>query len=117
MYINLQYTIDPCPIVGIYGFISDASLDNNTKSMITFSTLIARRLILLKWKDKFPQIFIIELDVPSHNGERFGTPKVAVTIPSYLAASADMYRANGSKVNICSFIVVYLSPTFFLPSI
>lgn len=33
---------------------TELCLDNNAKDMIAFSTLVARRLILLKWKDRAP---------------------------------------------------------------
>lgn len=53
----LHLPINPSPTLAIFGSTTGICLDNNTKSMISFSTLIARRLILCKWKDKSPPTF------------------------------------------------------------
>lgn len=51
-------TIDPCPFIGLFGVPSEAlSLQNPLLNCIAYSSLLARRLILLNWKNDKPPSF------------------------------------------------------------
>lgn len=54
----LEIDIKPFSITTIFG-VADSKLNLNTtgKTIISFSTLLARRLILTKWKDRTPPTF------------------------------------------------------------
>lgn len=47
--------VHPCPLTTLFGVVSpDTPLDKHQRSMIAFCSLLARRLILFKWKDSRP---------------------------------------------------------------
>ncbi len=50
-------------VLAIFGLTTELCLDNNTKNMISFSTLIARRLILHKWKAKLHLLLVNGLGI------------------------------------------------------
>ena len=54
----LGETIDPDPLTGIFGVPSVPNMSNPARRIIAFTTLLARRLILLKWIHPSP---------PTHN--------------------------------------------------
>lgn len=50
--------ISPCPFLAIFGAFRDhLKLSKTQSDCIAFATFIARRLILLKWKDPHPPTF------------------------------------------------------------
>lgn len=54
----LEITIEPSAIVAIFGVIPpDTLVRRHAKIIIAFTTLLARRLILLKWKDTISPTF------------------------------------------------------------
>lgn len=56
----LQENIKPDPVLALFGVGSAAMeliLSNNQKNVICFVTLLARRIILLNWKQKNPPAF------------------------------------------------------------
>ena len=54
----LQIPIEPSAITAIFGITHyDTHLSRQAKNMMAFASLIARRLILLKWKEKLPPTF------------------------------------------------------------
>lgn len=54
----LEVPIEPSAFIAIFGVVSqETHLSRNGKNMIAFASLLARRLILLKWKEKFPPTF------------------------------------------------------------
>lgn len=51
----LDQPVSPCPVIGIFGVVPDhLGLTNAQSHSIAFLTLLARRLILMKWKDCKP---------------------------------------------------------------
>lgn len=55
---SLNKTIDPCPFLAIFGTSRDLHrLSKPEADCVAFATLLARRLILLKWKDAHPPSF------------------------------------------------------------
>lgn len=54
----LKISIKPSPTIAIFGVAPpELHLSRNAKIMVAFSTLLARRLILFKWKEKYPPTF------------------------------------------------------------
>lgn len=54
----LNVDIEPSPFVGIFGVVpEELGIGSYGKTVIAFTTLIARRIILMKWKDKSPPAF------------------------------------------------------------
>jgi exonuclease III len=55
---TLGTVIEPDAMISIFGIVPQHfHLNQNNKSLIAFTTLLARRQILLKWKDKYPPTF------------------------------------------------------------
>ena len=51
--------IVPNPLTALFGVLPPAlCLSSNKKDLVAFSTLLARRLILLKWKSSGPPTFV-----------------------------------------------------------
>lgn len=55
----LNVDIEPSPLVSIFGVAPEelGDIGDFGKTVIAFTTLIARRIILMKWKDKSPPTF------------------------------------------------------------
>lgn len=54
----LGISIEPLPMIAIFGVVPrDICPTRHGKNMIAFAMLLARRLILLKWKDRSPPTF------------------------------------------------------------
>uniref|UniRef100_A0A3P8QX47 Reverse transcriptase domain-containing protein n=1 Tax=Astatotilapia calliptera TaxID=8154 RepID=A0A3P8QX47_ASTCA len=50
--------IAPCPFIAIFGVTPcDASLSKSHSDLLAFCTLLARRMILLKWKEPLPPVY------------------------------------------------------------
>lgn len=54
----LSNTVDPDPLTALFGILSVPNAPKGTQQVIAFTTLLARRLILLKWTHSSP---------PTHN--------------------------------------------------
>ena len=53
-----QNSIVPCPIIGLFGATPEhLGLTRAQSNSIAFLTLLARRLVLIKWKDCKPPTF------------------------------------------------------------
>lgn len=54
----LEVNIEPSPVVSIFGVTpEELSIGNWGKTVEAFAALLARRIILMKWKDKSPPTF------------------------------------------------------------
>lgn len=54
----LEILIEPLALIVIFGTVpQDLHLNQHSKNMIVFATLLARRVILLKWNDRSPPTF------------------------------------------------------------
>lgn len=54
----LEQPVSPCPLVGLFGVVPDhLGLTRAQSNSVAFLTLLARRLILIKWKDCKPPTF------------------------------------------------------------
>lgn len=54
----LEVNIEPSPVVSIFGVTpEELGIGNWGKTVVAFATLLARRIILMKWKDKSPPTF------------------------------------------------------------
>lgn len=55
---TLGTVIEPDAMISVFGIVPQHyHLNQNNKSLIAFTTLLARRQILFKWKDKSPPTF------------------------------------------------------------
>ena len=51
------FAVSPCPFIAIFGVTLDNHLSKAQRSLISFSVLLARRRILLNWKDVHPPVY------------------------------------------------------------
>lgn len=65
---TFKTTLKPDPLTALFGVVpNDRDLANSQKTVIRFVTLLARRLILLNWKQKRPPTLIVLMrDIMKH---------------------------------------------------